>query len=56
MSGEACPEGTVPIRRTTESDLLRAGSFEKFGRKFTKPVQRDSTSGGHEVSALNSIP
>ncbi|KAL1808254.1 hypothetical protein DCAR_0727671 [Daucus carota subsp. sativus] len=48
MSGEACPEGTVPIRRTTESDLLRAGSFEKFGRKFTKPVQRDSTSGGHE--------
>lgn len=48
MSGETCPEGTVPIRRTTESDLLRASSFEKFGRKFTKPVQRDTSSGSHE--------
>lgn len=48
MSGETCPEGTVPIRRTTESDLLRASSFEKFGRKFTKPVQRDTSSDSHE--------
>ncbi|URD75997.1 hypothetical protein MUK42_35883 [Musa troglodytarum] len=29
-SGETCPEGTVPIRRTKEEDILR---IERFGRK-----------------------
>ena len=28
-----CPEGTIPIRRTKEEDLLRAGSAENYGRK-----------------------
>nr|POF09292.1 hypothetical protein CFP56_28236 [Quercus suber] len=28
-----CPEGTIPIRRTKEEDLLRAGSVSNFGRK-----------------------
>ena len=28
-----CPEGTIPIRRTKEEDLLRAGSIANFGRK-----------------------
>ena len=28
-----CPEGTIPIRRTKEEDLLRAGSAANFGRK-----------------------
>nr|POE69210.1 hypothetical protein CFP56_78213 [Quercus suber] len=28
-----CPEGTIPIRRTKEEDLLRAGSVANFGRK-----------------------
>ncbi|VFQ89957.1 unnamed protein product [Cuscuta campestris] len=47
-SGESCPEGTIPIRRTLERDLLRASSIHHFGRKT---VQRDSTAGdgaGHE--------
>ncbi|KAK1279418.1 hypothetical protein QJS04_geneDACA002771 [Acorus gramineus] len=44
-SGESCPEGTVPIRRTTEADVLRASSIGRFGRK---PIRRDSTGGGHE--------
>ncbi|KAK1268518.1 hypothetical protein QJS04_geneDACA005082 [Acorus gramineus] len=44
-SGESCPEGTVPIRRTTETDVLRASSIKRFGRK---PIRRDSSSGGHE--------
>ncbi|CDP16942.1 unnamed protein product [Coffea canephora] len=36
-SGELCPDGTVPIRRTTMKDVLRAGSLHKFGRKsFSK--------------------
>ncbi|XP_050281543.1 uncharacterized protein LOC126722434 [Quercus robur] len=28
-----CPKGTIPIRRTKEEDLLRAGSVANFGRK-----------------------
>ncbi|XP_052486847.1 uncharacterized protein LOC105765987 isoform X2 [Gossypium raimondii] len=48
MSGETCPEGTIPIRRTTEQDLLRASSVRRFGRKPRRRVRRDSTSNGHE--------
>ncbi|KAL9326534.1 hypothetical protein ACSQ67_007179 [Phaseolus vulgaris] len=47
-SGEICPEGTVPIRRTTEQDFLRASSIRRFGRK----VRRDSTGTGHEHAVV----
>ncbi|XP_027169341.1 uncharacterized protein LOC113769056 [Coffea eugenioides] len=33
-SGESCPDATVPIRRTTMKDVLRAGSLHKFSRKI----------------------
>ncbi|KAL4280868.1 hypothetical protein GQ457_03G008290 [Hibiscus cannabinus] len=49
MSGESCPEGTIPIRRTTEADMLRASSVTRFGRKRpSRRVRRDSTGNGHE--------
>ncbi|XP_019445425.1 PREDICTED: uncharacterized protein LOC109349175 [Lupinus angustifolius] len=48
LSGESCPEGTIPIRRTTEQDMLRASSVSRFGRKIRKPVRRDTNSNGHE--------
>ncbi|EXB82510.1 hypothetical protein L484_027686 [Morus notabilis] len=48
LSGESCPEGTVPIRRTTEKDMLRASSVRRFGRKVRRHVRRDSSSNGHE--------
>ncbi|KAK5833437.1 hypothetical protein PVK06_017269 [Gossypium arboreum] len=48
MTGETCPEGTIPIRRTTEQDMLRASSVRRFGRKPRRRVRRDSTSNGHE--------
>ncbi|KAB2090836.1 hypothetical protein ES319_A03G149500v1 [Gossypium barbadense] len=49
MSGESCPEGTIPIRRTSEEDMLRASSVRRFGRKRPRRrVRRDSTSNGHE--------
>ena len=48
LTGEFCPEGTIPIRRTTEQDMLRASSVRKFGRKIRR-VRRDSSSNGHEV-------
>lgn len=54
-SGESCPEGTVPIRRTTEKDVLRASSLRRFGRKLRRHVRRDSTGSGHEVSIGNMI-
>lgn len=51
-SGESCPEGTVPIRRTTEKDMLRASSLRRFGRKTAKGVRRDFSGSGHEVISL----
>ncbi|KAF1875872.1 hypothetical protein Lal_00006503 [Lupinus albus] len=50
-SGEECPEGTVPIRRTTEEDLLRASSIMRFGRK-PRSVRRDSSGTGHEHAVV----
>lgn len=50
QTGESCPEGTVPIRRTTEQDILRASSVQRFGRKPLKSIRRDSTGSGHEVT------
>ncbi|KAI3795960.1 hypothetical protein L1987_38621 [Smallanthus sonchifolius] len=47
LSGESCPEGTIPIRRTTKQDILRANSIRKFGRKI-RPIRRDTSSYGHE--------
>lgn len=51
-SGESCPEGTIPIRRTTEKDILRANSLRRFGRKKIRSVRRDTTSSDHEVSSI----
>ncbi|XP_047179390.1 uncharacterized protein LOC124846214 [Vigna umbellata] len=48
MSGESCPEGTIPIRRTKEEDMLRASSVSRFGRKISRRVRRDTSSNGHE--------
>ncbi|CAO2819042.1 unnamed protein product [Amaranthus hypochondriacus] len=47
-SGESCPEGTIPIRRTTEEDILRADKIRRFGRKPRRFVRRDSDGSGHE--------
>ncbi|KAL8154222.1 hypothetical protein V2J09_011982 [Rumex salicifolius] len=46
--GESCPEGTIPIRRTTEEDVLRVGSYRRFGRKPRRFARRDSTGSRHE--------
>ncbi|KAI5352285.1 PREDICTED: carboxyl-terminal [Prunus dulcis] len=48
MSGTLCPEGTIPIRRTREQDMMRASSVKRFGRKLRRHVRRDSSSNGHE--------
>ncbi|GAB2269811.1 hypothetical protein Dimus_004729 [Dionaea muscipula] len=52
-SGESCPEGTIPIRRTTEADVIRASSIGRFGRKPIRSIRRrDSTGGGHEHAVV----
>lgn len=49
LTGETCPEGTIPIRRTTEDDMMRASSVSRFGRKQpTRHVRRDSSGTDHE--------
>ncbi|CAL9116629.1 unnamed protein product [Musa acuminata var. zebrina] len=48
VSGESCPGGTVPIRRTKEEDILRASSVKRFGRKLAVRSRHDSETGGHE--------
>ncbi|OIT02086.1 hypothetical protein A4A49_32922 [Nicotiana attenuata] len=45
VSGESCPKGTVPIRTTTEKDVIRASTFQRFGRKI---IRRDIMSSDHE--------
>ncbi|CAN0901186.1 hypothetical protein LINGRAHAP2_LOCUS21277 [Linum grandiflorum] len=52
-SGECCPEGTVPIRRTTEKDVLRANKLRRFGRKRPiRHLRRDSAGNGHEHAVV----
>lgn len=50
QSGECCPIGSIPMRRTTKTDVLRARSVRRFGRRLKKPIRRDSSGGGHEVT------
>ncbi|KAI3785791.1 hypothetical protein L1987_44916 [Smallanthus sonchifolius] len=52
-SNEFCPQGTVPIRRTTETDVLRASSLKRFGRKIARRVRHDTMSGGHELWVIS---
>lgn len=59
-NGTRCPKGTVPLRRSTEKDVLRAKSLFDFGKKQQRriPLDRradapDVVSGnGHEVGYL----
>nr|GEX51697.1 hypothetical protein CTI12_AA409030 [Tanacetum cinerariifolium] len=34
-NGESCPNGTIPIRRTTASDMLASNSISYFGKKIS---------------------
>ncbi|TVU17337.1 hypothetical protein EJB05_33362, partial [Eragrostis curvula] len=59
-SGESCPQGTIPMRRTTVDDVLRANSVRRFGMKARGSGgfgQRDFDSRGyvheHSVGQLS---
>ena len=44
-----CPEGTIPIRRTKEEDLLRASSLANYGRQKYNSIPNDANNAIHEV-------
>jgi len=56
-----CPEGTIPVRRTSKNDILRASSIQKFGKKKqrsfpqpkpAKPLPDLISQSGHQVLLL----
>src|ERR1044072_5465941 len=69
QNGTRCPKGTVPVRRSTVHDVLRAKSLYEFGKKqrrFSHLSRRSSSSSrvdapdvvsgnGHEVRAFLSL-
>ena len=44
-----CPEGTIPIRRTKEEDLVRASSSANYERKKHHTTPNDIVQSIHEV-------
>ncbi|KAM3683759.1 hypothetical protein ACJW31_12G172900 [Castanea mollissima] len=47
-----CPEGTIPIRRTKEEDLLRASSAANYGRKKHHTTPNDDVGTFHEYAIV----
>ena len=54
-----CAEGTIPMRRTKEDDVLRASSVKRYGKKKhrTVPLPKSAepdliNQSGHQVSQL----
>ncbi|CAN1233899.1 hypothetical protein LINPERPRIM_LOCUS4037 [Linum perenne] len=48
-NGTRCPKGTVPIRRSSVNDVLRAKSLFDFGKKQSRSPLPLSRGNGHEV-------
>ncbi|KAJ1277143.1 hypothetical protein BS78_05G272000 [Paspalum vaginatum] len=54
-----CPENTIPIRRTKEEDVLRAGSISMFGKKRPGSIPNhnsfeQSVASGHQWATASS--
>jgi len=56
-----CPEGTIPVRRTSKNDILRSSSIQQFGKKKprsfpkpkpAKPLPDIISQSGHQVQLL----
>ncbi|XP_047338118.1 uncharacterized protein LOC124941809 [Impatiens glandulifera] len=41
--GKSCPEGTIPVRRTTEDDVFRASSIKSYGKKMKMKMKNKYT-------------
>lgn len=59
VNGTRCPKGSIPVRRSTVNDVLRAKSLFDFGKK-RRPILLDRqmdapdvvSGNGHEVAYL----
>ncbi|XP_047974822.1 uncharacterized protein LOC125217039 [Salvia hispanica] len=51
QKGQLCPKGTVPVRRSSMQDVLRAKSLYDFGKKSVQflPLAATTTGGGAAV-------
>ncbi|KAI3816780.1 hypothetical protein L1987_16484 [Smallanthus sonchifolius] len=49
-NGDSCPNGAIPIRRTSASDMLRSHSISKYGKKLTSA--KNNSSGQRHEHAL----
>ena len=54
LKGEGCPIGTVPIRRTTKEDLIRAKLFTKRYTSIISPLTTEKP--GLHVSISRIFP
>lgn len=52
-NGTRCPKGTVPIRRSTEKDVLRAKSLFDFGKKQQRRIPLDRRADAPDVVSGN---
>ncbi|KAL6497684.1 hypothetical protein OROHE_027009, partial [Orobanche hederae] len=54
QQGRSCPKGTIPIRRSSVHDVLRAKSLYRFGRKQPESLpRRRAHVGGQALTGLN---
>ncbi|KAH6804857.1 carboxyl-terminal peptidase [Perilla frutescens var. frutescens] len=51
QKGELCPKGTVPVRRSTLQDVLRAKSLYHFGKKTTAPPHGGAATPAPDIAA-----
>jgi len=49
----SCPKGTIPIRRISREDLLRADSLDSFGRKFPQHFENLTADEGNQFIPEN---
>ncbi|XP_068655235.1 protein neprosin-like [Aristolochia californica] len=60
VHGEGCPDGTVPIRRVTMEDLMRAPSVSEFGKKYvlndSQVIFAGNTNGHHHWANDQTYP
>ncbi|XP_057807587.1 uncharacterized protein LOC131022175 [Salvia miltiorrhiza] len=48
-----CPQGTIPVRRTREDDLLRASSIQSFGKKKHKTIPKPPSYAAPQPDLIN---
>ncbi|KAK7344126.1 hypothetical protein VNO77_13426 [Canavalia gladiata] len=53
LNGTRCPKGTIPIRRNTVHDVLRAKSLYEFGKKPSRVVPLSRRSDAPDVLSAN---